>query len=64
MKKYISAIFLMFIILLQVALAIVPSVSVASAAGNVTINDFTSNVTKGQFPLHQAVSKLNSILQL
>jgi len=51
MKKYGSAIVLLVILLLQATLAIVPTISVASATGNVTINDFTINATKGQFPL-------------
>ena len=51
MKKYLSAIVLLVILLLQAALAIVPSITIASAAGNVTINDFTCNITKGTVPL-------------
>jgi PGF-pre-PGF domain-containing protein len=42
---------LLVILLLQAALVIVPSITVASAAGNVTINDFTCNITKGTAPL-------------
>jgi PGF-pre-PGF domain-containing protein len=51
MNKYISAIIFLVILLLQIILAIIPSVTVAEAAGNVTINDFSINVSKGQFPL-------------
>lgn len=36
---------------MQAALVIIPSITVASAAGNVKINDFTCNVTKGTIPL-------------
>lgn len=36
---------------MQAALVILPSITVASAAGNVTINDFTCNITKGTAPL-------------
>ena len=50
MKKCISAIVLLVLLLLQASLAIIPSITVASAAGNVTINDFSSNVTKGTVP--------------
>ena len=57
MKKCISAIVLLVILLLQAALAIVPSITIASAAGNVTINDFTCSVTKGTVPLE---ARLNS----
>ena len=51
MKKYTSTIVLLAILLSQAALAIIPTIAVASAAGNVTINDFTCNVTKGTIPL-------------
>jgi PGF-pre-PGF domain-containing protein len=51
MNKYISSIIFVVILLLQIILATVPSTTVASAAGNVTINDFSTNVSKGQFPL-------------
>jgi len=44
MKRFISTI--LVILLLQATL-----VTTASAAGNLTINDFTSNVTKGTIPL-------------
>ncbi|HEY3361389.1 MAG TPA: PGF-pre-PGF domain-containing protein [Methanosarcina sp.] len=50
MKKSVSSMVLLFILLLQVVLAIIPSIEVASAAGNVTINDFTCNITKGTSP--------------
>ena len=46
MKKYTSTIVLLIILLLQAIL-----VTTAYAADNVTINDFTSNVTKGTIPL-------------
>jgi len=51
MKKLFSPLFLLIILLLQTALAIILLITVASAAGNVTINDFTCNVTKGTIPL-------------
>ena len=35
---------------MEATLAIIPSITVASAAGNVTINDFTCNITKGTVP--------------
>ncbi len=57
MKKCISGFVLLVIVLLQVALAIVPSIPIASAAGNVTINDFTCSATKGTVPLE---ARLNS----
>lgn len=50
MKKSVSSMVLLLTLLLQVALAIIPSIEVASAAGNVTINDFTCNITKGAAP--------------
>lgn len=50
MKKHLSAIVL-FILLMPAALAVISSIQIASAAGNVTINDFSSNVTKGTIPL-------------
>lgn len=50
MKKSVSSMVLLFILFLQVVLAIIPSIEVASAAGNVTINDFTCNITKGISP--------------
>jgi PKD repeat protein len=40
----------LLVILLQIALAIITSIGVVSAAGDVTINDFTSNITKGTVP--------------
>jgi PKD repeat protein len=54
MKRYIAT-----IVSLIVFLAILPVtlVTTASAEGNVTINDFTSNVTKGTIPLE---ARLNS----
>lgn len=57
MKKFISVFVILTIVLLQAALAIIPSVTVASAAGNVTINDFTCSTTKGTAPLE---ARLNS----
>ena len=51
MRKSFSPLFLLVILLLQAPLAIIPSITVASAAGNVTINDFTCNITKGTIPL-------------
>jgi PKD repeat protein len=51
MKRYVSTIVLL-LFLLQTAL-----VTIASAAGNVTIDDFTCNVTKGTIPLD---ARLNS----
>jgi len=50
MKKYISAFVLLVLLLLQTTLAIIPSITVASAAGNVTINDFTCENLKGTVP--------------
>ena len=43
--------FLFVLLLMQATLAIISSIPVASAAGNVTINDFTCDVTKGTIPL-------------
>ncbi len=40
----------LLVILLQIALAIITSIGIVSAAGDVTINDFTSNITKGTVP--------------
>jgi PKD repeat protein len=57
MKRYIATIVSLIVLLLQATLVIVPSITTASAAGNVTINDFTSNVTKGTIPLE---ARLNS----
>ncbi len=56
MRKSVSSMALLVILLMQAALAITPLMTVVSAAGNatvsnVTINDFTSNVTKGTAPL-------------
>jgi PGF-pre-PGF domain-containing protein len=56
MKKCISAIVLLVILLLQATLAIVPSITIATAAGNVTINDFTCSVTKGTVPLETSLN--------
>ncbi len=56
MKKSFSSTILLGILFLQIALAIIPSIGVASAAGNVTINDFTCNITKGTVPFD---SRLN-----
>jgi PGF-pre-PGF domain-containing protein len=56
MKKNISAIVLLVTLLLQTTLAIIPLVTIASAAGNVTINDFTCNITKGTVPLETRLS--------
>ena len=50
MKKCISAFVLLVLLLLQTTLAIIPSITVASAAGNVTINDFTCENLKGTVP--------------
>jgi PKD repeat protein len=50
MKKTFSSMVLLVILFLQVALAIIPSIGVVSAAGDVTINDFTCNITKGTVP--------------
>lgn len=50
MKKSFSSMVLLVILFLQVTLAIIPSIGVVSAAGNVTINDFTCNITKGTVP--------------
>lgn len=50
MKKSFSSMVLLVILFLQVALAIIPSIGVVSAAGNVTINDFTCNITEGTVP--------------
>ena len=52
MKRYIATIVSLFVLLLPATL-----VTTASAAGNVTINDFTCNVTKGTIPLE---ARLNS----
>jgi len=52
MKRYIATIVSLIVLLLPATL-----VTTASAAGNVTINDFTSNVTKGTIPLE---ARLNS----
>jgi PKD repeat protein len=62
MKKCFSSTVLLGILFLQVALAIVPSIGVVSAAGNatsssnltsgnLTINDFTCNITHGTVPM-------------
>lgn len=61
MKKCFSSTVLLGILFLQVALAIIPSVGVVSAAGNVTssnnstgnltINDFTCSITHGTVPM-------------
>jgi PGF-pre-PGF domain-containing protein len=51
MRKSALSLVLSVILLMQAALATIPSIPVASAAGNVTINDFNSNVTKGIIPL-------------
>lgn len=56
MKKCVSAFVFLTIIFLQAALAIVPSIPIAAAAGNVTINDFTSSITKGTIPLETRFS--------
>ncbi len=50
MKKSFSSMVLLVILFLQVTLAIIPSIGVVSASGNVTINDFTCNITKGTVP--------------
>ena len=50
MKKCLSSMILIIILLMEATLAIIPSITVASAAGNVTINDFTCNITKGTVP--------------
>jgi PKD repeat protein len=51
MRKLVLSQGLIVILLLQVVLAIVPSLTVASASGDVTVNDFTCNITKGTVPL-------------
>jgi PGF-pre-PGF domain-containing protein len=51
MKRYLSSIVLLIILLMPAALTVISSVQIASAAGNVTINDFSSNITKGTVPL-------------
>lgn len=50
MKKSFLSTVLLGILFLQVALAIIPSIGVVSAAGNVTINDITCNIIKGTVP--------------
>jgi hypothetical protein len=50
MKRYIVTIVSLIVLLLPATL-----VTTASAAGNVTINDFTSNVTIGTIPLEASV---------
>jgi PGF-pre-PGF domain-containing protein len=51
MRKHLLPMILLVILLMPVALAVTPLVPVVSATGNVTINDFSSNVTKGTIPL-------------
>ena len=51
MKKCISAFVLLVTLLFQATLIFIPAIPVVSAAGNVTINDFTASVTKGTVPL-------------
>jgi PGF-pre-PGF domain-containing protein len=50
MRKNISSIFLLVILLLPAALGIISTINLAAAASNVTINDFTCNITKGTVP--------------
>src|SRR5665647_1606573 len=50
MRKSVSSMALLIILLMPAALAIVSSVPLAAAAGNVTINDFTCEATKGTVP--------------
>ena len=57
MKKFVSAFVLLAMLLSQAALAMVPLITIATAAGNVTINDFTCSITKGTVPLD---TRLNS----
>ncbi len=47
MRKHLSSIILLAILMLPATL---DKIKVASATGNVTINDFNSNVTKGTVP--------------
>jgi PGF-pre-PGF domain-containing protein len=50
MRRNLSSIVLLTILLLPTALAFMSTIEVASAEGNVTINDFTCNITKGTVP--------------
>ena len=50
MRKHLSSIVLLVILLIPASLAVLSSINIAAAAGNVTINDFTCNVTKGTVP--------------
>src|SRR5659263_230811 len=52
MRKHLSSIVLLVILLLPVAFTSLLSINIVAASGNVTINDFTSNVTKGTVPLN------------
>ena len=50
MRKQLSSITLLAILMLPAILFVVSTIEVVSATGNVTINDFTSNATKGTVP--------------
>jgi PGF-pre-PGF domain-containing protein len=50
MRKNFSSIVLLVMLLLPAALAVVSTIDIVSAAGNVTINDFTCENTKGTVP--------------
>lgn len=52
MKKNLSSIILLIILLTPATLAFISSIQIVSAEGNVTINDFSSNLTKGTIPLN------------
>ncbi len=57
MKKHISSIVLLIILLMPATLAVISSIQIASAVDNVTvINDFTCNVTKGTIPLDARIT--------
>jgi PGF-pre-PGF domain-containing protein len=51
MRKEFSSMILMLILFLPTTLGVLCTTPLAEAAGNVTINDFYSNVTKGTAPL-------------
>lgn len=50
MRKHLSSIILLAILLLPAALAVISTIGVVEAAGNVTINDFTCLNTRGTVP--------------
>src|SRR5512145_3333902 len=57
MKKHLSSIVLLIILLMPATSAIISSIQIASAADNVTvINDFTCNITKGTVPLDARIT--------